>query len=88
MVRGLGGLGNENENKEEKVKVKVRVKVKTNGIIIPPKDEGALYEAMKMMLTDKEMRERMAGNARPMIAERFDQNFVRQCLLKFYDEIL
>ena len=65
-----------------------KVKVKENGIVIPPKDEGALYEAMKLMLTDNEMRERMAGNARPMIAERFDQNFVRQCLLDFYDEIL
>ena len=88
-VNGSGLMvQNENENEEEKVKVPVSVNVKTNGIVIPPKDEGALYEAMKLMLTDNEMRERMAGNARPMIAERFDQNFVRQCLLKFYDEIL
>ena len=65
-----------------------KVKVKTNGIVIPPKDEGALYEAMKLMLTDKEMRERMAGNARPMIANRFEQGFVRKCLYDFYDEIL
>ena len=65
-----------------------KVKVKTNGIVIPPKDEGALYEAMKLMLTDNEMRERMAGNARPMIADRFEQGFVRKCLYDFYDEIL
>ena len=64
------------------------VSVKTNGIIIPPKDEGALYEAMKLMLTDNNMRERMASNARPMIAERFEQGFVRKCLYDFYDEIL
>ncbi len=87
-VNGSGLMvQNENENEEEKVKVKVRVNVRKNGIIIPPKDEGALYEAMKLMLTDKEMRERMASNARPMIAERFDQNYVRQCLLDFYDEL-
>jgi len=40
------------------------------------------------MLTDTEMRERMATNARASIASRFDQDFVRQYLLNFYAEIL
>lgn len=64
------------------------IQIRDNGIVIPSKDERALYEAMKLMVTDTAMRERMAGNARRMIAERFDQNYVRQCLLDFYDEIL
>jgi glycosyltransferase involved in cell wall biosynthesis len=62
--------------------------MRDNGIVIPSKDEQALYEAMKRMLTDTEMRQRMAGNSRRMIADRFDQNYVRQCLLDFYDEIM
>ena len=57
-------------------------------IIIPSKDVEALYEAMKRMVTDKEMREGMVKNARPMIESRFEQGFVRQCLYEFYEEIV
>lgn len=59
-----------------------------NGVIIPSKDVNALYCAMKQMLTDKENTLAMAGNARPMIAERFEQSFVQKCLYDFYDGIL
>ena len=59
-----------------------------NGMVIPPRDEDALYEAMWRMMTDDELRQQMAANARPMIASRFEQSFVRQCLYDFYDEIL
>ncbi|SEF83450.1 hypothetical protein SAMN05216354_1802 [Xylanibacter ruminicola] len=30
----------------------------------------------------------MAGNACRMVAERFEQGFVRKCLYDFYDELL
>ena len=30
----------------------------------------------------------MAAEARPLIASRFEQGFVRKCLYDFYDEIL
>ena len=59
-----------------------------NGFIIPSKNEMKLYEAMKRMVNDKEKREYMAGNARRMIAGRFEQGFVRKCLYDFYDEVL
>lgn len=59
-----------------------------NGTIIPPKDANALYMAMRRMLLDKEWRESLAANARDMIASRYEQSFVRQCLYDFYDEIL
>ena len=59
-----------------------------NGMVIPPRDEDALYEAMWRMMTDDGLRQQMAANARPMIASRFEQSFVRQCLYDFYDEIL
>jgi glycosyltransferase involved in cell wall biosynthesis len=59
-----------------------------NGVIVPSKDADALFDAMLKMVRDKDERERMAGNARQMIADRFEQGFVRQCLYDFYDSIL
>ena len=65
-----------------------KLKTKTNGIIIPPRDAEALYEAMKLMVTDDNMRGAMAKNARQMIESRFEQGFVRKCLYDFYEDIL
>ena len=62
--------------------------IKKNGIIIPSKNVKALYEAMKLMVTDDDMRETMAANARPMIESRYEQRFVRKCLYEFYEELL
>ena len=59
-----------------------------NGVIIPSKDADALYEAMMNMVNDNASCDRMADNAREMIASRFEQGFVRKCLYDFYDEIL
>ncbi len=59
-----------------------------NGVIIPSQDTNALFDAMLYMMRDITARERMAGNAREMIASRFEQGFVRKCLYDFYDEIL
>jgi glycosyltransferase involved in cell wall biosynthesis len=64
------------------------IKEGENGVIVPPQDEQALYDAMLKMMTDNEARQRMAGNARRMIADRFDMEFVQQCLLDFYKDIL
>ena len=59
-----------------------------NGVIIPPKDADILYNAMLNMIRNKASREWMAGNARKIIASRFEQGFVRECLMDYYDEIL
>lgn len=59
-----------------------------NGVIIPSHDEKALFQAMLRMMRDKDAREKMAGNARQMIASRYEQGFVRKCLYDFYDEVL
>lgn len=60
-----------------------------NGKIIPPRDEQALYEAMKWFYEhrDDEVK-KMAKNARPMIAERYEQHIVWEALLKEYRELL
>jgi len=59
-----------------------------NGIIVPPRDAESLYRAMKTMLTTDEKRNNMARKARKMIADRYEQSFVRKCLYDFYDEVL
>ena len=59
-----------------------------NGLIVPSKNADALYKAMLRMLTDDVARERMMGNARPMIASRFERGFVQCCQIEFYERIL
>ncbi len=59
-----------------------------NGIIVPPKDREALYNAMEYMLNSTSAREEMSKNARKIIENRYDQGFVRQCLIYFYEEII
>ena len=59
-----------------------------NGTIIPSKDTEALYQAMKRFTENPEMIKSMAGEARPLIASRYEQGYVRQCLKDFYKEIL
>ena len=59
-----------------------------NGMIVPPQNEERLYQAMKVMLTSKAEREKLVSNARKMIADRFEQSFVRKCLYEYYDEVI
>lgn len=59
-----------------------------NGMIVPPQNEERLYQAMKVMLTSQADREKLAGKARKMIADRFEQNFVRKCLYDYYNEVI
>lgn len=59
-----------------------------NGLIVPPRDEHALLEAMKWMVEHPRERKRMAGNTRPMVATRYEQGFVRKCLKDYYKDIL
>lgn len=64
------------------------VKDGENGMIVPPRNEERLFDAMRVMAQANDDRQRMAGNARKMIEDRFEQGFVRRCLYDFYDEIL
>lgn len=59
-----------------------------NGVIIPPQDEEALYKAMKRFVEDSEDVGALARNARSLIASRYEQGYVRQCLYDFYHDIL
>ena len=59
-----------------------------NGVIVPSQNTDALFDAMLDMVNNKEERKRMTGRVRQMIADRFEQSFVRKCLYDYYDEIL
>ena len=59
-----------------------------NGVIIPPRNEEALYQAMKKFVEQPDEVARMAANARPLVASRFEQGYVRGCLYDFYREVL
>jgi len=58
-----------------------------NGIIIPPKDEEALYKAMKYFIENKDKVAEMATLARPMIASRYEQKMVWEAILKEYQSL-
>lgn len=64
------------------------IKNGVNGLIIPSKDSAALYNAMEEMLTDDSLRSELSSRARSLVASRFEQGFVRQCLKDFYHEVL
>ncbi len=59
-----------------------------NGVIIPTRDRDALLTAMRNMIGQREDTAKMAAAARPMVAGRFEQSFVRKCLKDYYREIL
>lgn len=48
----------------------------TNGLIVPPKDEATLEEAMKKLAEDGELYRRLQQNARRLITERYEQGVV------------
>lgn len=58
-----------------------------NGVIIPRSDAQALYQAMRRFIENRSETSRMALEARPLIASRYEQAYVRRCLLDFYNSI-
>ena len=59
-----------------------------NGLIIPSHDEQLLYEAMKRVMIDDSLCQQLASSARENIASKYEKNFVQQCQLNFYKEML
>lgn len=59
-----------------------------NGLIIPPRNADALYAVMKEMVVNSALRESMASKARKLVADRYEQSYVRRCLKEYYKEIL
>ncbi|MDE5912915.1 MAG: glycosyltransferase, partial [Muribaculaceae bacterium] len=59
-----------------------------NGLVIPPRSADALRQAMADLIDRPDKTLAMASAARPLIATRFDQTFVRRCLKDYYKEII
>ncbi len=62
--------------------------IRENGVVIPSKNADALYEAMIWMMEHEEERLQMGKRAREIVAERWEQGFVREKLYEFYREVL
>ncbi len=58
-----------------------------NGIIVPPHDADRLHAAMQRFAGDRQLVSSLAAHARQLVAERYEQGYVRQCLKEFYKEI-
>ena len=58
-----------------------------NGLLIPPRDEAALYKAMLRFLQDRTLVCDLARNARPMILSRYEQHAVWEALREEYDRL-
>lgn len=59
-----------------------------NGTIVAPRDQQALYAAMKRWVEHPEEPQRLAQNARQLVASRYEQSYVQQCLIDFYKQAL
>lgn len=59
-----------------------------NGLIVKPMSSEELLNAMRRFLTEPNEVKRMSLNCRKMIAERFEQSFVRKCQKEYYIEAL
>ena len=59
-----------------------------NGIIIPSNDSDSLMKAMKRFIENREEVKKLASTSRKLIADRFEQSFVRSNLKEYYHEIL
>lgn len=58
------------------------------GLIIPSKNVEALFDAMDWMFTHDKERQEMGARARQHVAQRWEQSYVRSCLLEFYRQCL
>lgn len=59
-----------------------------NGVIIPSKDEKALYNAMSFFMDHPEEVERMAVNTRQLITSRYEQKIIWDALLREYQTLI
>jgi glycosyltransferase involved in cell wall biosynthesis len=59
-----------------------------NGLIVSPKDEDVLYDAMNKVFKDDELRVLLSKDARRLIVDRYDQQFIWNIIKNEYDLLL
>jgi glycosyltransferase involved in cell wall biosynthesis len=55
-----------------------------NGMLIPVKDEKAVFQAMKKMHSDSDLCIKLQQNARQLIVSRYEQSLVWNAILEEY----
>ncbi len=55
-----------------------------NGIIIPPQDANSLFENLQKLIENEDKLSELSKKARTMITERYERQFVWECILKEY----
>ncbi len=63
------------------------VQEKYNGIIIPKKNTSAIFEAMKQLLLDEQLYQKIQQNSREVIVKRYEQKIVWQAILEEYKKL-
>lgn len=59
-----------------------------NGLIVEPKDEHALFNAMKSYLTDSEQKNKLSLNSRKDIIQKYERKQVFQLILEEYKKVI
>ncbi|MCF6307394.1 MAG: glycosyltransferase family 4 protein [Flavobacteriaceae bacterium] len=59
----------------------------TNGLIIPVKDKEALFNAMFLVLNEKQLTEKLKSNSRKSIVKRYQRQVVWDAILKEYESL-
>ena len=59
-----------------------------DGLAVPPDDAGALADAVETLLSDDELRKRIAQNALTSVAERYDIRDHAKQLVSIYYEMI
>ena len=59
-----------------------------NGLIIPSKDSKALYQSVCRIIAEEGLRNQLISNARKMISSRYSKEYVEQCILDYYNELM
>ncbi len=60
------------------------IREEINGLIIPAKDQQALFEAMKKLATNTDLRKQLAVNSRSIITEKYERQTFWKLLLEEY----
>lgn len=64
------------------------VVTKDNGLLVPPRDAEALYRAMRTLVEDQALYERLTTSTRASIIRRFEQKALWEKFLAFYKEVV
>jgi glycosyltransferase involved in cell wall biosynthesis len=58
------------------------------GLLVPPEDPTALAEAIRRVLADGELRQRLGEQGRRLVLERFTADHMTRAFESLYDEML